>query len=67
MGANDIVIRRENPNITSFNPQADYTITISGVSDVVNNGLSDACRKVAEEGTKNQCEVLSRNVENGAL
>ena len=58
MYADYFIIRRENPNFTFFNPQADYTIAIPDMLDVVNNSLSDACRKVAEVGTKNHCEVL---------
>jgi len=58
MAASDFEIRRENTRLTEYNPKADYAIVIPGLSDQVNGGLSDACRRVAEEGTKNQCEVL---------
>ena len=59
MAANDFEIRRENPKYTKFDPYADYSVNISALSDTVNNGLSDACRRVAEDGTKNRCEALS--------
>jgi len=58
MVANDFEIKRENPKFTEYNPKADYSISIPGLPDVVNDGLSDACRRVAEEGSKKQCEIL---------
>jgi len=59
MAANDFEIKRENSKFTEYNPKADYSINIPGLSDEVNGGLSDACRGVAENGTKHQAEVLS--------
>jgi hypothetical protein len=43
---------------TEFNPKADYSIQISGLSDDVNYGLSDACRNVAEKGSVTGHEAL---------
>ena len=51
--ANDFMINRENSEITKYNPKADYTIKVPGLSDEVNKGLSEATRNVAEKGTKN--------------
>ena len=58
MVANDFEIKRDDGNPTSYNPDADYSINIPGLPDRVNDGLSDACRRVAKAGTENQCEAM---------
>lgn len=56
--ANDFMINRENPRITEFNPNADYSINVPGLSDRVNYGLSDATRRVAEKGSVSKREAM---------
>ena len=58
MTANDYIIERDDGITTSYNTKADYSIKIPGLSDQVNTGLSDACRRVAKAGTENQCEAM---------
>jgi len=52
------MINRENPKITEFNPNADYTINIPGLPDEVNRGLSEANRRVAELGSQTKLEAM---------
>ena len=59
MVVNDLKIKREDNKFTEYNPESDYTIKIPGLADAANDGLSDACRRVAKDGTNRQCEVLS--------
>ena len=40
MAANDYKIKRENPRITKFNSNADYSINIPGLTDVVYDGTA---------------------------
>jgi len=58
MAANDIIIGRDDGKITAYNPKADYSVSIPGLPDAVNNGLSDACRRVAKAGSENRCEAM---------
>jgi len=58
MAGNDYGINRENPKSTRFDPNADYSINIPGLPEEVNRRLSDACCRVAKNGTENQCEAL---------
>jgi len=58
MAANDFEIMRGDGKITTYDPKADYSISVPGLSDGVNGGLSDACRRVARAGSENQCEAL---------
>lgn len=42
-----------------YNPNAKYNVNLNGLSKVVNDGLSNACRKVAEAGYLDGKEHLS--------
>lgn len=42
-----------------YSPDAEYKVNIEGLSDNVNNGLSDACRQVAELGYADGKEHLA--------
>ena len=49
-----------------FNPENDYSIHLAGYSDGVNSGLSDAARRVAEDGSITRNEHLHLiDLENG--
>ena len=51
-----------------FNPKNDYSIKLEGYSEAVNNGLSEACRKVAQMGDLSGTEHLYLvNLETGTL
>lgn len=56
--ANCFMINRENPEVTVFDPNADYTITVPGLPDNVNRGLSEANRRVAELGSQTKREAM---------
>jgi len=58
-GGKGFMINRENPNITEYNPNADYSINIPGLSNEVNQGLSNATRCVAEKGSAHQVEAMA--------
>ena len=58
MEANNFEIRRGNPKFTKYDPSADYSISIPGLPDEVNGGLSGACCRVAKNGSDNKCEAL---------
>lgn len=40
------------------NPEAEFIVKIDGYNQAVNNGLSKACKIVADVGFKNDCEAL---------
>ena len=50
------------------NPEAKFKVKIDGYDNFVNNGLSEACKTVADEGFKNDCEILRLvNLDTGAI
>lgn len=50
------------------NPEAKFKVKIDGYDNFVNNGLSEACKTVADEGFKNDCEMLRLvNLDTGAI
>lgn len=50
------------------NPEAKFKVKIDGYDNFVNNGLSEACKNVADEGFKNDCEMLRLvNLDTGAI
>lgn len=50
------------------NPGAKFKVKIDGYDNFVNNGLSEACKTVADEGFKNDCEILRLvNLDTGAI
>nr|DAH79870.1 MAG TPA: minor capsid protein [Caudoviricetes sp.] len=50
------------------NPEAKFNVKIDGYDNVVNNGLSKACKTVADVGFKNDCEILRLvNLDTGAI
>ena len=57
--ANDFEIKRPDYKFVEYNANADYSVNVPGLPDVVNRGLSDACRNTAEMGSARQCEVLN--------
>ena len=53
---------------TEFNPEYDYSVKLDGYSEVVNEGLSKACRKVAELGGQDHNEHMYLvDLQNGDL
>lgn len=50
-------VRNTRTNV-HFNPEYDYSISIEEYPAMVNKGLSDAARDVAEKGEKDRCEHM---------